>query len=98
MKEEIAKPYDITYVKALQATRDCGFKIENEEINSGLITFKVGISFASWGERFHVQLTKLEQYRTLIEVRSENFQIGSWGKHEKNINDFFTTLKNLLKK
>ncbi len=97
MKKEISKSYEIAYIKAYEATKNCGFKIENEDMNSGLITFKVGISFSSWGETFYVQLSKLEPYKTVVEVHSKNFQATAWGKHEKNIMDFFTELNNLLK-
>jgi hypothetical protein len=98
MKKEIAKSYDITYINALEATKSCGFKIENESLTNGVITFKVGASIWSWGERFSVKLEKLNTNLTLVEVSSDNFQLGSWGKHDHNVKSFFSTLETLLRK
>lgn len=98
MKKKINKSYDLTYINALKATKNCQFKIVDENIDTGLITFKVGASLWSWGETFHVHLSKLETNLTELEVSSESFQWGSWGKHEDNINDFFKELNNLLSK
>ncbi len=98
MEKEINKSYDITYIKALEATRNCGFKIENESLTNGMITFKVGISLWSWGETFHIKLKKINTNLTLVEISSHNFQLGSWGKHESNIANFFSALDTLIKK
>ncbi len=98
MTKEIKKPFDITYVKALEAAINCGFTINTESIDDAIISFKVKRSFWSWGENFHIKFTKLEQYLTAVEVESENFQISTLGKHEKNISDFFSELNNLLHK
>lgn len=89
MKKEIAKPYDITYIKALEAARNCDFAIESESLTDGIISFKVGASFWSWGETFFIKLTKVEPYLTCVEVASKNFQISTFGKHEQNIKTFF---------
>lgn len=97
MKEKINKSYDLAYVNALKATKLCKFKIINENIDSGLITFRVGWSIWSWGETFKVQLTKITQDQTELEVSSDSFQWGSWGKHEKNIRDFLNQLNEFLK-
>ena len=98
MIKEIAKSYDITYIKALEATKTCGFQIENESLTNGVITFKVGISLWSWGETFYVKLQKVNDNLTLLDVSSKNFQLGSWGKHESNITNFFSVLDTLIKK
>ena len=98
MKKEIAKPYDITYIKAIEAARNCNFNIKSESLTDGIISFKVRISIWSWGETFYIKFTKVEQNLTQIEVSSQNNQVGSWGKHEQNISDFFSNLNSLLKK
>lgn len=98
MRKEIQKPYEISYIKALEATRNCGFQIENESLTEGIIEFKVGISLWSWGETFYLKLNKINAILTSLEVSSHNNQLGSWGKHERNISDFFSALDLLIKK
>jgi hypothetical protein len=101
MIKEFSKEYTAVYINCHESAINLGFKIYSEDINSGVIKFKVPWSLFSFGEEFQILITKKNDSKTIVEVASEGtvgLQIIDWGKNNKNINKFFETITQLLKK
>ena len=100
MKNEYNSPFSIVYVNCHKTTIQLGFKILNEDINKGIIQFRVKASLWSFGEDFTIKINQIGS-STLVEVNSEpsvGLQFFDWGKNKKNIDLFFMTLTELLGK
>lgn len=101
MVKEFRNNYNIVYVNCHKAAIDLNFNIYKEDITEGIIAFKVGWTLWSFGEKFKIVITEIEPTQIKVEVASEaaiKAQIIDWGKNNSNINDFFQTLTELLKK
>lgn len=99
MEKQFEKSYMTVYGKCLETTRNLNFKIDTENIDTGLIEFNVGWSFWSWGEKFKITITELAPSKTKVNVSSESsasFQVYDWNKNNENVKNFFKELKKLL--
>jgi hypothetical protein len=99
MVREFQKEHTSVYICALKSARSNGFRISKEDIDGGVIEFKVGASIWSFGETFKILITKIESQVTKVEVESNGsvgLQIIDWGKNKENIEIFFQTLTELL--
>lgn len=100
MIKKFPYPYIEVYVKSLEATRNLDFDIVKENIDNGIIEFKVGVSIWSFGEKFKLTITK-DTTPVTIEVTSEGsvgLQLFDWNKNKNNIENFFKELNRLLRK
>lgn len=100
MVKEFEKSYNVVYIKCHEAAINLNFNISKEDISEGIILFKIGLSFFSWGEKFKIVITNLGVNLTRVEIASEatfGAQIIDWGKNNENIQNFFKTLNGLLK-
>ena len=101
MIKEYNKPQNIVYITCHKVAIDLGFNIFKEDIDGGEIKFKVPMSIWSFGEKFKILITQINQSKTTVEVASDavvGLQIIDWGKNNKNIMKFFETLNNMLEK
>lgn len=100
MVKEFDKSYNLVYIKCHEAAINLNFKITNEDIAEGIILFKIGMSWTSWGEKFKIVITSINANLTRVEIASEaayKAQLIDWGKNNENVKDFFRTLNELLK-
>ena len=100
MTKEFEKSYNIIYIKCHEAAINLNFKISKEDITEGVILFKVGMSWTSWGEKFKIVITSVNANLTKVEIASETAfqaQLIDWGKNNENIKNFFQEVNNLLK-
>ncbi|MES2396327.1 MAG: hypothetical protein V4549_10005 [Bacteroidota bacterium] len=98
MQKEFNQSYDKVYINCLEAANQLNYNIKKESMSEGLITFKIKMSFWSWGEIFTIKVTKSNNLNTLISVGSVNGQIYDWGKNDQNITEFMALTENLLSK
>lgn len=86
---EITYPHNTTIVfqsliKAIPRIQ--GMKILRHDIASGRITVSVGISWKSWGESITLQLTDVDDGKSIIKFLSaSDFALIDWGKNKDNI-------------
>ncbi|WP_421870156.1 hypothetical protein [Marinoscillum sp.] len=100
MIKEFKKDYTSVYISSHKSAINLGFKIFQEDINEGVINFKVPMSWWSFGENFKILITKKGDQTTIVELASEGvvgLQFYDWGKNNKNVTNFFKTLTNQLK-
>ena len=100
MVKEFSEKRSLIHIKCHEACLNLGFKIYKEDVNDGIILFKVGMTLWSFGEKFKIAISSAEANLTKVEIASEAAlaaQIYDWGKNDKNVTNFFQTLKNLLK-
>ncbi|MBK7129072.1 MAG: hypothetical protein IPM74_03720 [Crocinitomicaceae bacterium] len=100
MKKVFKNSYNIVYVNCHKTAIQLGFKINKEDIGTGIIKFKIGASLWSFGENFVVQISEMKN-ETVVEVSSEGkvgLQIYDWGKNKENIEQFFETITEQLSK
>ena len=93
--------YNIVYIACHESAINLNFKITEESLTEGIIEFKIGMSLFSYGEKFKIVITKINASSTRVEVGSKvaaSIQFIDWGKNKNNINSFFETLTELLKK
>jgi hypothetical protein len=101
MVKEYNKEFNIVYIACHEAAINRNFNITTESMTEGIIEFKVGLSWFSYGEKFRIIITKINATATKVEVESKasaGIQVYDWGKNKNNINGFFETLSELLKK
>lgn len=95
-----------TVFKALmQASQHIsGLSLDNADELSGRVTFKAGVSLASWGENIPVQLNEISPYKTQMKVMSTpktGIMFGGamdFGKNQENINKIINAVSAELSK
>ncbi len=100
MEKLFNAPYNTVYIKSHQAARQLEFRIYKEDISSGIILFKVGLSLWSFGEDFKISIESQEKNKTKVAIHSQSsiaVQAFDWGKNHENITEFFKTLTALIK-
>jgi hypothetical protein len=86
---EVALPLAEAYTHCMDAARaipSASVKDANEETHT--ITFRVPMSFKSWGERVVLQLTENGPEATVVEVTSRAsfpLTVADYGKNEQNV-------------
>lgn len=81
-----------------------GISLDSADELSGSITFKAGMSLASWGENIPVQLIQVSTNRTRMKVLSTpktGIMFGGamdFGKNRENINKIINSVSNILSK
>ena len=81
-----------------------GLTLEQADEISGRLTFKAGVSLASWGENIPVQLLKVSSTRTQMKIMSTpktGVMFGGamdFGKNQQNINSIISAVSNVLSK
>lgn len=81
-----------------------GLTLDSADEISGRITFKAGVSLASWGENIPVQLIKVSSVRTQMKIMSTpktGVMFGGamdFGKNQQNINKIINAVSNVLSK
>ena len=98
MEKKFSVNNDLVYINCIETAEQLGFSIGNENITDGIIYFKTGVSFWSFGESVEVRLTVLNKTSTKVQVESVANALTSWGKNTENENKFLETLSQLLKK
>lgn len=79
-----------------------GLSLDSADEISGRITFKAGVSLASWGENIPVQLIKVAPTRTLMKIMSTpktGMMFGGamdFGKNQQNINKIINAVSAVL--
>ena len=100
MEKFFDAPYNTVYIKSLQTAKQLDLKIYKEDISTGIILFKVGVSLWSFGEDFRVSIESRSKNKTKVSIRSESsvaVQAFDWGKNRDNINTFFKALTTMMK-
>lgn len=100
MIKEFDKSYNLVYIKCHEAAINLNFKITEEDITDGIILFKVGMSWTSWGEKFKIVITSVNANLTRVEIASEaafQAQLIDWGKNNENVTNFFQEVHKLFK-
>lgn len=101
MTKRFNKEHGVVYVACHETAQHLDFKITREDIIDGIIDFKIGMSLLSFGEKFRITITEIENKVTEVTVGSQAavaIQIIDWGKNKGNINDFFELLSERLSK
>lgn len=98
MEKKFSVNNDLVYINCIETAEQLGFSIGNENITDGIIYFKTGVSFWSFGESVEVRLTVLNKTSTKVQVESVANALTTWGKNTENENKFLETLSQLLKK
>lgn len=78
-----------------KALKVSGFKIKDEDEYEGMLKAKSGMNLRSWGEKIKITISDEGD----VTVKSEcalPTQITSLGKNEKNVNKFFSNLREIL--
>lgn len=65
-----------------------GLTLDSADEISGRVTFKAGVSLASWGENIPVQLIKVTPTETLMKEKEDEVPIGIEGFGERNSNNY----------
>lgn len=102
---EVEYPFSIKTV--FSAIIDAAPNIEGLELDgadeiSGRVTFKAGVSLASWGENIPVQLTQVSKTRTKMQIMSTpktGVMFGGamdMGKNRKNIEKIINAVSKIL--
>ena len=79
-----------------------GLSLDSADEISGRLTFKAGVSLASWGENIPVQLIKVAPTRTLMKIMSTpktGMMFGGamdFGKNQQNINKIINAVSAVL--
>lgn len=79
-----------------------GLSLDSADEISGRLTFKAGVSLASWGENIPVQLIKVAPTRTLMKIMSTpktGMMFGGamdFGKNQQNINKIINAVSDVL--
>lgn len=101
MTKHFNREYGAVYVGCLETARALEFEITTEEIDSGIIDFKVGMSLWSFGEKFRITINAVEPQLIEVTVGSQTavqVQLIAWGKNKRNIENFFDLLTERLSK
>jgi len=74
--------------------------VEFSDKETGILTYKSGMSMASWGFRISVSLTKVEENRTRVKLTTQKTrgQLVAWGAGGRTVNKFFDGVDKLLAK
>jgi hypothetical protein len=74
--------------------------VEFSDRETGILTYKSGMSMASWGFRISVSLTKVEDNRTRVKLTTQKTrgQLVAWGAGGRTVNKFFDGVDKLLLK
>jgi len=88
--------YQRVYSAALSAARQCGFQIDTEDANGGMIKASAGTSLWSWGEAVNIKISSVSSGVEVTLSSSAKAQLFDWGKSEENVNTFFQTLERYL--
>ncbi|MGE4308893.1 SHOCT domain-containing protein [Bacteroides sp.] len=102
---EVEYPFSIkTVFKAIieAAPNIDGLSLDSADEMSGYLTFKAGVSLASWGENIPVQLVKISQTRTKMQILSTpktGVMFGGamdFGKNRQNIDKIIKAVSAVL--
>ncbi|MEW6069612.1 MAG: hypothetical protein AB1485_03260 [Candidatus Thermoplasmatota archaeon] len=92
-----SKPYDKVYSAAIYALRDCGFKIESGDINTGKVTASAKYSLRSWGENIEIYFANKHGDVEVTMYSTPIWPIAiTFGKTKENIKIFFSALERYL--
>lgn len=97
-KERIyAVSFDKLYSAALKTAAE-GNVIEFNDEKNGVITYRSGKSFTSWGFRISITLTAVDQTHTRIKLVTQmvDKQIFAWGAGGRTVDKFFKNLDKIL--
>lgn len=97
MEKKYAAMIDFVYINCIEAAELLGFTLYNEDVTNGIIYFRVGLSFLSFGETIEVRLTDLGNGTTSTQVKSSAVQLITWGKNAENETKFIDRLNQLVK-
>src|SRR5574344_1455604 len=102
---EVEYPFSIkTVFKAIieAAPNIDGLSLDSADEMSGYLTFKAGISLASWGENIPIQLVKMSEVRTKMQILSTpktGVMFGGamdFGKNRQNIDKIIKAVSAVL--
>jgi hypothetical protein len=97
-KERIYKvPIETMWKACMKAAAEENV-IDYSNEKEGIITYKSGMSMASWGFRISVNLTKLEDGRTRLKLTTQKTerQLVAWGAGGRTAGKFFKGLDRQL--
>ena len=80
------------YHASIEALRLCEFKIENADIESGVIKAKTKLTWWSWTEKITIEIKKDGTVYAHSKC-SYPLQVVAWGKNKKNVKAFFNNFK-----
>ena len=97
-KERIYKvPIETMWTACMKAVAEDNV-IDYSSEKEGIITYKSGMSMASWGFRISVNLTKLEDGRTRVKLTTQKTErrLVAWGAGGRTAAKFFNGLDKQL--
>lgn len=83
-------PYESIYNATIAAINSTGrMKIISADPNTGYITARAAVSMWSWGENITIQLNRIDDSNTNLEISSQprmRLTLVDYGKNRRNIN------------
>jgi len=83
------------YGACIKAISNHGWNITRSDKSKGILLAITPMSLMSWGEEIKIELNTFNK-KIEIKVRSESRQFIDWGKNSKNVNNFYSTIENIL--
>lgn len=89
-------PKELMFEKIIEVINNSGFKLVEIDKNKFEILAISTITFKSWGENLYISF-ETKGNETLMKFCSSTlFQMYSWGKNEKNIDDLLNEIESSL--
>ena len=85
-------PYQRVYSAALSAAERCGFRIDEEDEDEGIIQASAGMSLWSWGEYITIEISRVTTGIEVTLSSNAKIQVFDWDKSKDNVNAFFQML------
>lgn len=96
-----SESFNATYVDAFDACKiaitKCGYKIESENKQNGIVRASAPSTIFSWGEDITVKVEKIDENATNVAIESSpKAQLFDWGKGVENENRIMDYIIELL--
>ena len=90
-------PFDEIFEACIQAIIKCGFTVDTEDRDRGIIVVSTHLTIFSWGEKIVIRTDRISDDRTKVEVESApTAQLFDWGKSNENENRIIGYLDDLM--
>jgi hypothetical protein len=90
-------PLDKLWAAALKTAAEDNV-VEFTDKETGIFTYKSGVSAASWGFKISVSLTKIDDTKTRIKLTTQKTrgQLVAWGAGGRTVEKYFKALDKML--
>ena len=91
-----AKEYDEVFSEAVNVVSLLSWELTHTEKDAGIIQAETPMSLFTYGDEVTIRLEQQENGRVRVDMSSSTDQAVDWGKNEKNIQEFYAKLGELL--